>query len=85
MGLLALLGYGLPVLNLLALALTFRKEKKKNDGMVQSDMLKGNAFQGSTTARNTYNSLLQQELRTIQRSAGFREVLPCFEPCQNDA
>ena len=48
----------------------------KNLGMVQSDMLKGNAFQGSTTARNTYNSLLQQELRTIQRSAGFREVLP---------
>ena len=51
-------------------------------GLVQSDMLKGNTFQDSTTAKNTSNILLKQKLRAIQRSAGLRKVLPCFEPCR---
>ena len=53
--------------------------------MVQSDMLKGNTFQDSTTAKNTSNILLKQKLRAIQRSAGLRKVLPCFEPCQKNS
>jgi len=50
--------------------------------MVQSHMLKGNTFQGSSMTRNTHNNLLEQELREIRHFAGFKEVLPCSEPCQ---
>ena len=57
----------------------------ENLGLVQSDMLKGNTFQDSTTAKNTSNILLKQKLRAIQRSAGLRKVLPCFEPCRKIA
>jgi len=32
--------------------------------------------------RNTHNNLLEQELRRIRQFAGFREVLPCSEPCR---
>jgi len=44
-------------------------------------MLKGNTFQGSSMTRNTHNNLLEQELREIRHFAGFKEVLPCSEPC----
>ena len=50
-------------------------------GMVQSRRLKSNTFQGSSMTRNTHNNLLKQELRRIRQFAGFREVLPCSEPC----